>query len=131
LREHPAAVTVKVLGIAASAASVIAMAGDEIQIARAGFMMIHNTWIMAMGDRHALREAADWLEPFDQVAVDIYAARTGLEPKALGKMLDQETWIGGTKAVEQGFADGFLPADQIFYTAVVASRESAATSKSR
>ncbi|MBN8956897.1 MAG: Clp protease ClpP, partial [Rhizobiales bacterium] len=67
LRDHPAKVTVKVLGIAASAASVIAMAGDEVLIARAGFMMIHNTWIIAMGDRNDLREVADWLEPFDQV----------------------------------------------------------------
>ena len=56
LREHPAKVTVKILGVAASAASVIAMAADEVQIARAGFLMIHNTWIVAMGDRHALRE---------------------------------------------------------------------------
>lgn len=113
LREHPAKVTVKVLGVAASAASVIAMAGDEIQIARAGFLMIHNTWIVAMGDRNALREAADWLEPFDQVATDIYAARTGMDPKALAKMLDRETWIGGTEAVEKGFADDFLPADAV------------------
>lgn len=113
LRDHPAKVTVKILGVAASAASVIAMAGDEIQIARAGFLMIHNTWIVAMGDRHMLRDAADWLEPFDHVAVDIYAARTGLEPKAIGKMLDRESWIGGASAVEQGFADDFLPADAI------------------
>lgn len=113
LREHPAKVTVKVLGIAASAASVIAMAGDEIQIARAGFLMIHNTWILAMGDRNALREAADWLEPFDQAAVDIYAARTGMEPKDVAKMLDRETWIGGSDAVDKGFADSFLSSDEI------------------
>lgn len=113
LRDHPAKVTVKVLGIAASAASVIAMAGDEVLIARAGFLMIHNTWVVAMGDRNALREVADWLEPFDQVAADIYAARTGVDAKAISKMLDQEKWIGGTAAVEQGFADDFLPADAV------------------
>lgn len=113
LRDHPAKVSVKILGVAASAASVIAMAGDEVQIARAGFLMIHNTWIVAMGDRNALREAADWLEPFDQVAVDIYAARTGLEPKAIAKMLDRETWIGGADAVAKNFADDFLPADAV------------------
>jgi ATP-dependent Clp protease protease subunit len=121
LREHPAKVTVKILGVAASAASVIAMAGDEVQIARAGFLMIHNTWIVAMGDRNALREAADWLEPFDQVAVDIYAARTGLEPKSVAKMLDRETWIGGTEAVDKHFADGFLPADAVTETAKAAA----------
>jgi len=116
LREHPAKVTVKVLGIAASAASVIAMAGDEIQIARAGFLMIHNTWVVAMGDRHQLREVADWLEPFDQSAIDIYAARTGMSEKDLGKMLDRETWIGGADAVDKGFADSLLPSDEVVPT---------------
>ena len=113
LREHPARVTVKILGIAASAASVIAMAGDEIQIARAGFLMIHNTWVIAMGDRHQLRDVADWLEPFDQSAIDIYAARSGLDEKELGKMLDRETWIGGADAVAKGFADSLLPSDEV------------------
>src|SRR5690625_4941230 len=77
LREHEGHVTVKILGLAASAASVIAMAGDEIQIARAGFMMIHNTWVVAAGDRNALRDIADMLEPFDGALADIYAARSG------------------------------------------------------
>ncbi|SHF05043.1 ATP-dependent protease ClpP, protease subunit [Kaistia soli DSM 19436] len=113
LRDHPANVTVKVVGIAASAASVIAMAGDDIQIARAGFMMIHNTWVIAAGDRNALRDIADWLEPFDAMAVDIYGARTGVDSKALAKMLDRETWIGGADAVDQGFADALLPVDEV------------------
>lgn len=113
LREHPAKVTIKILGLAASAASVIAMAGDEIQIARAGFIMIHNTWVMAAGDRHALREVADWLEPFDQVSSDIFAARTGMDLKDVAKLHDRETWIGGTDAVDQGFADSFLSADEV------------------
>jgi ATP-dependent protease ClpP protease subunit len=113
LRDHPAKVTVKILGIAASAASVIAMAGDEIQIARAGFLMIHNTWVVAMGDRNQLREVADWLEPFDIAAIDIYAARTGISASDLAKMLDRETWVGGSAAVEQGFADALLDADEI------------------
>lgn len=113
LREHPAKVTVKIVGIAASAASVIAMAADEVQIARAGFIMIHNTWVVAVGDRHALRDVADWLEPFDVTATDIYAARTGLDEKEIGRMLDRETWIGGAEAVEKGFADSLLSADEI------------------
>lgn len=113
LREHPAKVTVRVLGIAASAASVIAMAGDEIQIARAGFLMIHNTWVIAMGDRHQLRDVADWLEPFDQSAIDIYSARTGISAAELGKMLDRETWIGGSDAVDKGFADSLLASDEV------------------
>lgn len=113
LREHKGRVTVKIVGIAASAASVIAMAGDEIQIARAGFLMIHNVWIVAMGDRHELRAAADWLEPFDQTAVDIYSARAGLSAEDIGAMLDRETWIGGADAVDQGFADSLLPSDAV------------------
>lgn len=113
LRDHPARVTVKVLGIAASAASVIAMAGDEVQVARAGFLMIHNTWVLAAGDRHALRDVADWLEPFDAAAVDIYAARTGIAPGEIGQMLDRETWIGGAKAVEDGWADSLLASDEV------------------
>ncbi|KAB2781256.1 head maturation protease, ClpP-related [Brucella anthropi] len=113
LRDHPAKVTVKIVGIAASAASVIAMAAEEVQIARAGFIMIHNTWVVGAGDRHALRDIADWLEPFDMTAIDIYAARTGLDEKDIGGMLDRETWIGGADAVDKGFADSLLSADEI------------------
>ncbi len=113
LREHDGPVTVKVLGIAASAASAIAMAGDDIQIARAGFFMIHNTQVMAGGDRNALREVADWLVPFDEALVDIYAVRTDQGRNALAKMLDKETWLGGAKAVEMGFANDLLPSDYV------------------
>lgn len=113
LREHPANVTVKIVGLAASAASVIAMAGDEVKIARAGFLMIHNTWVLAAGDRHALRDTADWLEPFDAIAVDIYASRTGMDAGKLGMLLDKETWVGGSAAVDQGFADALLDADEV------------------
>ncbi|MEH6522578.1 head maturation protease, ClpP-related [Sulfitobacter sp.] len=113
LREHSGKVTVKVLGIAASAASVIAMAADEVQIARASFLMIHNTWVCSCGDRHALRDVADWLEPFDNAAVDIYAARTGLPSAELATMCDRETWIGGAAAVEKGFADALLASDEV------------------
>ena len=113
LREHDGEVTVRVLGLAASAASVIAMAGDTVQIARAGFLMIHNGWVVALGNRNDLREIADWLEPFDTAMGDIYAARTGLDGKAIAKMMDGETWIGGSSAIEQGFADELLASDQV------------------
>jgi hypothetical protein len=56
---------------------------------------------------------ADWLQPFDAMAADIYAARTGMDAGDIAKMLDRETWIGGSDAVDQGFADDLLPADQI------------------
>lgn len=113
LREHPAKVTVKVIGLAASAASFIAMAGDEIQIAKSGFFMIHNSWVIAMGDQHALRDVADWLEPFDTSMAEIYADRSGQDVKELTAMMDKETWIGGKDAVDLGFADDFLPRDQV------------------
>ena len=113
LREHPAEVTVKILGMAASAASVIAMAGDRVEIARAGFLMIHNCWVMAAGDRHALTDVAEWLLPFDEAAIDIYNARTGIDAAELGKMLDRETWIGGRTAVDKGFADSLLASDEV------------------
>lgn len=113
LREHEGEVNVKVLGLAASAGSVIAMAGDTVQIARAGFLMIHNAWVVAMGNRNDLRELATWLEPFDAAMGDIYAVRTGLEAKAISKLMDSESWIGGAAAVEQGFADELLASDQV------------------
>jgi ATP-dependent Clp protease, protease subunit len=113
LREHSGRVIVRILGIAASAASVIAMAGDEVQIARAGFLMIHNAWVTTSGDRHQLRETADWLEPFDATANDIYAARTDLPAEEIAAMCDRETWIGGAEAIEKGFADALLSSDKI------------------
>jgi len=113
LREHKGGVQVKVIGLAASGASVIAMAGDEILIARAGFLMIHDTWVVAMGNRLDLREIADTIEPFDTTMADIYSARSGIEQKTVQKMMDAETWIGGSDAVDKGFADDLLPADQI------------------
>lgn len=113
LRAHEKKVTVRVMGIAASAASVIMMAGDEIQIARAGFVMIHNCWVLAVGNRHDMREIADWLEPFDGAMADVYSARSGRTAKEIAKLMDEETWIGGKDAVDKGFADDFLPADQV------------------
>ena len=113
LREHPGKVTVKVLGVAASAASIIAMAGDDVQVARAGFLMIHNAWVLAAGNRHDFRDYADYLEPFDASMADIYVARSGLELKAVQTMMDGETWIGGSAAIEQGFADALLASDEV------------------
>ncbi|MFW8567061.1 head maturation protease, ClpP-related [Orrella sp. 11846] len=112
LRAHEGEVTIRILGVAASAASVIAMAGDTVQIGRAAFLMIHNAWIVAVGNRHDLRDAADWIEPFDKVAAEIYVARTGLDADTVEQMMDSESWIGGADAINKGLADEFLPADQ-------------------
>lgn len=113
LRMHRGKVTVRILGMAASAASIIAMAGDEIQISRAGWLMVHNAWIVAAGNRNDLRDAADWLEPFDAAAADLYAERTGLGRDEIAKLMDKESWIGGAAAVESGWADAILEPDKI------------------
>ncbi|MFK1548195.1 head maturation protease, ClpP-related [Pseudomonas aeruginosa] len=113
LREHKGKVKVNIIGLAASAASFIAMAGDEIRIGRAAFLMIHNAWLIAMGNRNDLREIADWLEPFDMTLADIYAQRTGIDIDDIVKQMDAETWIGGREAVDKGWADAFLESDEI------------------
>lgn len=113
LREYEGKITVKVLGLAASAASIIAMAGDEVQIGRGAFLMIHNCWVYAMGNRHDLQQIAADMVPFDKAMNDIYSARTGLDAATIDAMMDAETYIGGSDAVEKGFADRLLSADEI------------------
>lgn len=113
LREYEGKVTVKVLGLAASAASIIAMAGDEVQIGRGAFLMIHNCWVYAMGNRHDLAQIAADMEPFDKAMNDIYGAKTGLNAETIEAMMNAETYIGGSDAVEKGFADRLLSADEI------------------
>lgn len=105
LREHPAKVTIEVMGWAASAASIIAMAGDEIRMGLGTFMMVHNAWGMVVGNRHDMRAAADLFEGFDSAIVDIYEARANIDRKTIEKLMDAETFMGPTEAVEKGFAD--------------------------
>lgn len=113
LREHPHKVTVKVVGLAASAASVIAMAGDEIQVAKSGFLMIHNAWSVVIGNRHDLRSAADVMEQFDASMASLYSAAAGITDADAAKLMDVETWMSGQAAVDAGFATSLLPADEI------------------
>lgn len=108
LREHKGKVTVNVLGIAASAASVIAMAADEIRIGRPSFLMIHNCWSVCVGNRFDMAAAAEQMAPFDAAMADVYHARTGVDPKEIASMMDKETWIGGSVAVEKGWADALM-----------------------
>lgn len=112
LREYQGKVTVKVLGLAASAASVIAMAGDEVLIGRAAFLMIHNGWVVAVGNRNDLREIADYIEPVDRAIADVYAERSGHPAAEISQMMDDETYIGGSDAVAMGFADGLLASNE-------------------
>lgn len=113
LRAHPQKVTVRILGLAASAASVIAMAGDEIQIGKAGFLMVHNAWVIAMGNRHDLADAARTMEPFDDAMASLYADRSGAKKTKAAEWMDNETWFNGEQAVAEGLADGFLAADAV------------------
>lgn len=113
LREHPQEITVKVMGMAASAASVIAMAGDNVEIGAASFLMIHNCWVCACGNRHDMTEVADFLAPFDQAMADVYAQRSQQTAEACAAWMDAETWMSGSIAIERGFADALLAADQV------------------
>lgn len=112
LREHPQDVTIKVMGMAASAASIIAMAGDTVQIGAASFLMIHNCWVYAAGNRNDMLEVADYLAPFDQAMADVYAQRSGQKVADCAKWMDAETYMSGSVAIDRGFADELLAADQ-------------------
>lgn len=113
LREHEGHVTVKIPGLAASAASVIAMAGDTIKISQVGFLMIHNAWGCVCGNRNDMRECADVFEKFDSAMADLYAARTKFDRGEIVKMMDKDTWMNGADAVEKGFAEEILEAKVI------------------
>jgi len=105
LRAHPARVSVDVLGIAASAASVIAMAGDEIRMGNGTFMMVHNAWGVVIGNRHNMGDAADVFAKFDAAIADIYEARTGADRSTITALMDAETYLAPEEAISTGFAD--------------------------
>ena len=111
LKEHPARIEVLVEGLAASIASVIAMAGDRIRMGEGALMMIHNPWTLAIGDADDLRKTAETLDKHTDVLVDIYARRTGRPRDEIAAMLDAETWMTGPEAVEKGFADEHAEAE--------------------
>jgi len=112
LREHPSKVTVKVMGVAASAASIIAMAGDEVLMGTGSVMMIHNAWGLVIGNRHDFADAGAVFETFDKSMASIYAARTGKKDDEILAMLDgpnrasDGTYMTAAEAIEGGFADG-------------------------
>lgn len=112
LAQHKGNVTVNILGLAASAASVIAMAGDTIKISKIGFLMIHNAWSIVMGNKDDLRAAADTLELFDKSILAAYAGKATIDEKKLSKMMDNETWVGADDAIEYGLADEIIEVKQ-------------------
>ncbi|TLX54875.1 Clp protease ClpP [Stutzerimonas nosocomialis] len=113
LREHSQKVTTKVLGMAASAASVIYLAGADRQVASSAFLMIHNCWTVLGGNRHYLRDVADDMEEFDAAMADLYAETSGQAVADMAEMMDDETFIRGKRAVELGLATGLLSADEV------------------
>jgi ATP-dependent Clp protease, protease subunit len=113
LRQHRAKVNVQVMGIAASAAAYIAMAGDEISMGLGSFMMVHNSWGMVVGNRHDMAEAITVLAVIDAAQTDIFEARTGLPRAELAKFLDAETFFSASDAVKHGFADAVMDGDGV------------------
>lgn len=105
LCDYAGKVTVKIDGIAASAASVIAMAGDEIQVSPVSMLMIHNPATMAMGDMHEMKKAAAMLGEVKESIINAYEKKTGLARNKISKLMDDETWMDANKALELGFAD--------------------------
>lgn len=104
LREHRGNVEVRVLGSAASAASIIAMAGDDIVMKPGAMMFIHNPLVAAAGDYQIFAAVLGDLRKFTDAAVGIYEGRTGLDAKTIRKMLDAETWMSARDALDKGFA---------------------------
>lgn len=104
LKRHSAKITVFIDGIAASIASVIAMAGDEIVMPVGSMLMIHNPWTFAMGNAKDFRKLADDLDTIGASMTDVYAARTGIDREELLGLLEAETWLSASQAVEKGFA---------------------------
>lgn len=108
LRDYKGSVTVKIDGIAASAASVIAMAGDKVCVSPVAMMMIHNPATMAMGEAKDMQKVIAMLNEVKESILNAYEFKTGLTRARLSHMMDDETWFNAKKAVELGFADKIL-----------------------
>ena len=108
LTNYSGKVTVKIDGIAASAASVIAMAGDTVLVSPVSMMMIHNPATIAWGNSAEMQKAIAMLEEVKESIINAYKIKTGLERKKLSKLMDAETWMDANSAVEMGFADEIM-----------------------
>lgn len=104
-------VTIKIDAMAISAASVVAMAGDAVEISPVGMIMIHNPWSCAQGDAEEMKTAAKMLDEVKESIINAYELKTKLPRARLAKMMDDETWIHAHKAVELGFADKIIGAE--------------------
>ena len=108
LMEYPGEVTVKIDGIAASAASVVAMAGSTVEISPLGMLMIHNPMTVSIGDTHEMERTITFLAEIKESIINAYELKTGLSRAKISRLMDAETWMNAKKAVELGFADSVL-----------------------
>lgn len=108
LMDYPHHVTVKIDGIAASAASVIAMAGTKVLVSPVSMMMIHNPQTLAMGDTAEMQKAIAMLDEVKESIINAYEIKTGMSRARLSRLMDAETWMDAKKAVELGFADQII-----------------------
>lgn len=108
LKNHKGKVTVKIDGIAASAASVVAMAGDETLIAPTAMMMIHDPSTLAMGNKSDMEKAIILLDEVKESIINAYETKSHLSRNKIAKMMSNETWLNAKKAHEMGFVDGIL-----------------------
>ncbi len=129
LKEYDGTVNVNVVGLAASAASIVAMAGDEVKIAPAGFFMVHNAWTIALGNKEVMGQVVSMLEAFDKSMAELYAEATGLELSKVMAMMKDETWIASADAVEMGFAHSKLDDEDISVDGKIAASYNPALKK--
>ena len=108
LMDYTGDVTIKIDGIAASAASVIAMAGTKVLMAPTALMMIHNPMTMAWGDKSEMTKAIEMLDEVKESIVNAYEIKTGMSRAKISHLMDSETWMNANKAIELGFADDIL-----------------------
>lgn len=108
LLSYKGTVTVKIDGIAASAASVIAMAGTKVMMSPVSMLMIHNPMTMVAGDRTEMEKAIAMLSEIKESIINAYEIKTKMTRESIAKLMDAETWMDATKAVELGFADDIL-----------------------
>lgn len=108
LANYKGNVTVKIDGIAASAASVIAMAGSTVLMSPVSMMMIHNPATFAFGDHAEMEKAIEMLDGVKDSIINAYTLKTGMSRAKLSRLMDAETWMDATKAVELGFADDII-----------------------
>ena len=111
LMEYKGNVTVKIDGIAASAASVVAMAGSTVEISPLGMLMIHNPMTVSIGDTHEMERTITFLAEIKESIINAYELKTGLSRAKISRLMDAETWMNAKKAVELGFADSVLYTD--------------------